>query len=140
MYILIRITIFSFSNWLVAALVNSVLYAFVFCMIVPDVEWGAEAFMLAFAFSLIFSAPAAFIYWIVFIASSSSQRLPAVMLRTSLVLSAVSCLFIAMLPNEVYKGHWFLLSLIVIISALSSVLLHHGILSSFNENKPVQNV
>ncbi len=133
----IRISFFSFSIWLTAAFINGLLYATVFSLgELADVHF-AEGFGLCTVFSLVFSFPAACCLWLVFLTRAKAPGLPGILLKVSFVLSLVSCLFIMALPKEVYRGHWLLLTLIILFSSTSSVLLHHGILRSFNKQYDV---
>lgn len=131
---------FTFTIWIVAAFINSLLYAVIFNL--GNIVKGnfSESMGLAFLFTLLFSAPAVFILWITFLANSGSENLSRLLLRAVFILSLVSCLFIVFVPDEVYKGHWLLLSFIIVASSVSSVLLHHRFLKSFYHPQTISHV
>jgi hypothetical protein len=133
----LKTCLFTFTIWMLAALINALLYAIIFNLgnIVHD-DFH-ESFGMAFFFSLIFSAPGVFCLWIVFMINSGNPGLSKKVLRAVFILSLISCVFILVLPNDVYKGHWFLLSFIIIFSSLASVMLHHCFLHSFQSSSHV---
>lgn len=130
----------TFTIWIVAALVNSILYAIIFNLGNIVRENFSESVGLAFFFSLLFSAPAVFFLWIVFLVNSENENLSKILLRAVFILSLFSCVFIAFVPDEVYKGHWLLLGFIIIVSSVISVLLHHRFLKSFYNPQSSTNV
>lgn len=131
----IKTSFFTFTIWIVAALVNSLLYAVIFSLgnIVNDNIF--ETAGTVFFFSLLFSAPAVFILWIVFLVSCQNEQLNKILLRTVFILSLFTCVFIALVPNGVQKGHWLLQASIIIVSSVISVMLHHRFLRSFAHPK-----
>ena len=129
----IRTTFFSFTIWLTAGFINGALFVILFVLTGLVNNHPAEGFGLATVFTLLFSAPAAFCLWLVFIIQAGTEVLSARLLKAAFILSLFSCLWITILPDEVYKGHWLLLSLMIITSSLMSVLLHHPIIRSFKK-------
>lgn len=130
----------TFTIWVFAASVNGLLYAVVFTLGNIVRNDFIESFGLAFIFSAFFSAPAAFCLWIVFITNSEKENLSKILLQAVFVLSLCSCVLIQFLPNDVYKGHWLLLSAIIVVSSVTSVLLHHRFLRSLHHSQSHSNV
>jgi cytochrome c biogenesis factor len=131
---------FTFTIWLLAAFINGVLYATVFSLGKLVNTDAAESFFLATIFSLVFSIPAIFCFWIVFLTNSEKENLSAVLLKTAFIVSALSCLIVPILPSDVVNGHHVLLVLMIVIAALTSVLLHHPVIKSFYHSKKESNV
>lgn len=131
---------FSFTIWVFAAFITGFLYAVVFTLGNIVQHDFMESFGLAFMFSAFFSAPAAFCLWIVFLVSTKNKHLSRILLQAVFVLSVCSCVFIQFLPDDVYEGHWLLLSAIIVVSSVSAVLLHHHFLQSFHQTQSSSNV
>lgn len=132
-----KTTFFSFTIWLSAAIINGALYAGVFSLgeITRLQFW--DSLGTAIIFSLLFSAPAGFCFFLFFLTHTGQRTLSASLLKLAVVLSVFSCLFIAALPQHVYKGHWLLLSFIIVSSTVLAVLIHHPAIRSFNKEQHV---
>jgi len=131
----IKTSFFTFTIWIATALVNSLLYAVIFYLgnIVKDNI--VETAGMVFFFSLLFSVPAVFILWIVFLASCENAQLSRILLKTVLILSFLTCIVIALVPYGAQKGQWFLQVSIIMVSPVISVMLHHRFLRSFAQPK-----
>lgn len=131
MKIFFKTCFFTFTIWITAAFINGLLYALVFTLGNMVRHDFAESVGLAFIFSAFFSTPAAFCFWLVFVTNSGKENLSKLLLQAVFVLSTCSCVFIRFLPDDVYEGHGFLLAVIIVVSSVSAVLLHHRFLRSF---------
>jgi hypothetical protein len=136
----LKISFFTFTIWILAAFINAVLFTLVFNISGLVINNVNETIILSFLFSLLFSVPAIFFLWIVFLASSGHRNLSSILLKTAFVLALLSCIFIPLVPGDVYEGHWFLLSFIIVTSSVSSVLLHHSFLKTFYQPQPGSHV
>lgn len=137
MITLFKTTFFSFTIWLSAAIINGMLFAGIFSLGHLNRLQFWDSLGTAIIFSLLFSAPASFCLFLYFITHTGQRALSASLLKLSVVLSVFSCLFIAALPQHVYKGHWLLLSFIIVSSTVLAVLLHHPAIRSFNKEQHV---
>jgi putative effector of murein hydrolase len=133
MKLFIKTTFFSFTIWVLTAFINGALYAIVFCLGKLVHSDFAESFALAIIFSMLFSIPAIFCLWLVFLHNNEEDDLSVRLLKAAFVLSSLSCLLLLLLPEDVVNGHWLLLSLIIVVSSLVAVLIHHPILKSFHK-------
>ncbi len=127
----IKVTFFSGTIWLSTAVINSLLFTVFFSGNLVR-ESLSELFGLSMIFSLLFSVPAAFLFWLVFMIKAGIARLSLLLLRTAFVLALLSCPMILLLPNDVYGGQWLLLALFLILSPMAAVLLHHRVINRIN--------
>jgi hypothetical protein len=127
----IKSSFFTFTIWVVTALVNSLLYAVIFSLGNMVQDNFIETAGIVFFFSLLISVPAVFALWIVFLTSCQNELLTRILLRTVFILSLFTVVAIRLVPNGMQKGHWPLQAFIVMVSAIISVMLHHPFLKSF---------
>ena len=131
---IIQTIIYSFTIWIVAALINGALSATLLSFTKTMFQSWPGAFVLALVFSLLFSAPGIFIFWIVFMANRDKERLFSVLLRTGVIASLASAvLFWSLLGNE-FRGLYFFLGLFAVIAAIAAILIHHTSIVSLNKN------
>ncbi|MEO7529777.1 MAG: hypothetical protein ABIS69_00150, partial [Sediminibacterium sp.] len=97
-------------------------------------QWPG-ALLLAFVFTLVFSVPGIFIFWIVLLANWSDAILFRIMLRAGFVISGLSSLLLLIVPDNDIKAHFFLLSFCVVVAAIASIMIHHPIIQSINRDK-----
>jgi hypothetical protein len=137
---IIRISFFTITIWITSALINAVLYAAIFSMgKLVNMSWD-NSLGGTFIFTMIYAAPSIFCLWLVFLYFSSHEKLTVILLKATLILSLISSLLIPSLPNAVVHGHYLLLAIIIVVSAFTSVLLHHKLLKSFQSNQISTNV
>lgn|GEM_PF-2084069 len=127
----IKTTFFTFTIWIVTALVNGLLYAVIFSLGNMGNDYFIETAGMVFFFSLLISVPAVFVLWIVFLTSCQNEQLTRILLRTVFILSLFTVIVIALVPGGTQNGHWLLQSSIIIVSAIISLMLHHRFLKSF---------
>lgn len=127
----IKSSFFTFTIWLVAALVNGLLYAVIFSLGNMVNDNFIETAGMVFFFSLLISAPAVFVLWIVFLTNCQNEQLTRILFKTVFILSLFIVIVIALVPGSGQKEHWLLQSSIIMVSAVISVMLHHRFLKSF---------
>ncbi|MEO6731431.1 MAG: hypothetical protein ABIN01_09450 [Ferruginibacter sp.] len=79
--------------------------------------------------------PAVFVLWIVLLANWDEQTLFRSLLKTGFIVSILSSVVAYFLPFGVIKSERPLLSLCIVIAAISSIMMHHSMISSINKNK-----
>jgi hypothetical protein len=127
----------SFTVWVLAALSNAILSAC--CLSVAPNEfdhWG-EAFILAFFFTLVFSIPAVFVFWVAYMTNKmvDGNSLFRVLLRTGFITAAISGILFFVSFKVMFKGFTFFLMLSIIVAAISSIMLHHNFIINNHKNK-----
>lgn len=97
----LKTAFFSFTIWLLAAVINGLMYACIFSLGQLNYLPFWDSLGAAIAFSLLFSAPAGFCLFLFFLTHTGQKTLSASLLKLAFVLSLFSCLFIAALPEKV---------------------------------------
>ncbi len=124
----IKITITTFTAWILCAIINGLLCGtYMYLATSYFSEWPGEI-LLVFFFSLFFSAPGFFIFWIVLLISFArwieERALFRVALSTGFALSLItgflgSNMFKSEFPNSKYLFVFF-----VILSAITGIMMH----------------
>ncbi|UEG51182.1 hypothetical protein LK994_06800 [Ferruginibacter lapsinanis] len=132
---IVQTIIFSFTIWVVAALINAALSATILSFSGSRFESWPGAFVLALVFSLLFSAPGIFVFWIIFMACVNSEKLFGILLRTGILASLISVILFRTLLNNEFKGLYFFMGLSAVIDAVIAILVHHTSITSINKNE-----
>ncbi len=123
----------SFTIWILTALLNALLSGAILSFTGLN-QWPG-ALLLAFVFTLVFSVPGMFIFWIVLLTNWNDAILFRIMLRTGFIISGLSSLLLLIVPDNDVKAHFFLLSFCVVVAAIASIMVHHPIIQSVCRNK-----
>lgn len=122
-----HIAIRTCTIWVLIALINAVISAC--CLAFSDTEFNVwvVAFLLTLFFTLLFSVPAAFIFFIFFVATSKSDAgyLFRTLIVTGLVTAMVSAAAFYFAFCEQFKAVTILLTLSIVISSIIAIMLHH---------------
>lgn len=131
----IRSAFLSFTIWVLAALVNAGLAGtwLAFFSKQPD-EWPG-AYLLVFIFTLIFSIPAVFIFWLMVVSNWDSESLFKILLRTGFVVSGLSTLILLVVPVGVIHSDILFLAPCIVIATISAIIMHHSIIKSIASHK-----
>lgn len=122
--------------WVVSALLNSILSGTCLYLLESSLDPGwPGAYLIVFIFTLIFSVPAVFIFWLLLLVNWNEVLLFRIMLRTGLVLSLLSSLLLYMLPLRISVSQLLFLCVCILISSITSIMLHHSIIRSISINK-----
>ena len=133
----LKSTLHSFTIWVLAAFINAILSACCLSVAPKEFDNFMEAFTLAFFFTLIFSIPAVFIFWVTFITNTAEDgnTLFRMLLRTGFITAFISGLLFFIGFTSMFKGHTFFLALSVIVAGVTSIMLHHHFIISSYKNK-----
>ncbi len=112
------------SIWLLAGLLNALLFATWLSLFTTEFHHWPRTFGLALIFSLLFSVPGMFIFWVVFVVNWSCDLLFRHLLNAGLILSVLSSLLLFLFDGEIQKQQ-FVLACYIVIAALSSIMIHH---------------
>ena len=129
----------AFTIWVLAALLNALLSGSWVTFFSKEMFSWPGAFILVFIFTLIFSIPGMFIFWIVMLINWNEELLFRTLLKTGFIISALSSLWLYLLDDFGMKGQQLFLSLGIVISAIGSIMAHHSILKMIYTNKISQN-
>ena len=111
--------------WVLTALINTLLSGTMLLFFSFDFHLSYSVFFLAFIFTLIFSIPAMFVFWITLIIYWKNQYLFRILLRVGFITSCLSIpLLIKLLDEGMYTE--ICLSIFIIISAIGSIMFHHS--------------
>jgi flagellar biosynthesis protein FliQ len=127
---------YSLTVWLLAALVNGLLFALFFAITHADAT-HVISFLPVVMCSLIFSAPGIFCFWLFFYVSVCNGKGGQPLFRALLVAGSICagcCGFAAgFLFEEYLKVYWMLTGTLSVIAAGISLFAHRGALISFNK-------
>lgn len=134
-----QIVLRTFIIWVLTALINAVISAC--CLAFSNTEFNVWilAFLLTLFFTLLFSVPAVFIFFICFAATSKSDagHLFRVLLVAGFVTSIISAAGFYVGFYEQFKTFTSLLTMSIVISTISAIMLHHKfIVASCKSNMP----
>lgn len=120
----IRITFITFTVWLLAAFVNGLLCG-VFLAISEHhpAEWAGYLIVIFFI-SLFFSAPGFFIFWITMMVTFAKWIRERALFRTALSAGFILALITGICCSEIFRYEKYVLILFIIISAITSIMLH----------------
>lgn len=124
----------SFTIWIVATLVNALLGGtWLSCFSEQPDHW-LVACLLLFICTLVFSIPAMLIFWVVLLSNLDSDNLFKILLRTGIIVAALSTLILFFFPAGVIHSDMLFLAPCIVIATISSIMVHHSIIKSFSSN------
>lgn len=135
MIIFIKLTIACFTIWVSTALLNALMGGTWLAVYSNEYNPWIQAFAIVFGCTLIFSVPAMFIFWIVLLSARHNLLLFRLLLKTGFIVSSLSSLLLFKLHVNEIEGQQFFLTLFIVISSISSIMLHHQIIKSILKNK-----
>ena len=125
----------SFTIWGLAALVNAVLSGAWLNLFTNEFNDGVGTFFLVFIFTLVFSIPSMFVFWIVLLANRNETFLFRLLLKAGFTISILSSFILYKLHFDDIAGQQFFLSLSIVLSAITSIMIHHRRIKSITSNK-----
>ncbi len=129
-------SIFStFTIWVLAALLNALISATWMSLFATEFNRWPVWFFLSVVFTLFFSLPGVFIFWLVLLANWQKPLLFQTLLKVGFIISSLSSLFLFVLNDHEIEGQQFPLSLSIIISSIASIMIHFTILKNISLNK-----
>lgn len=133
--IFIKSIFFCFTIWVLTALLNALLSGTFLCVFSNAFRHWPETFFEVFICTLFFSVPGIFILWILLLANWHQQQLFGLLLKASLIISALSSLLLGVFPFSLIKGQQLFLSLCIVSASIASIMMHHSIIKSISANK-----
>ena len=124
----------SFTIWIVATLVNALLGGTWLTYFSEQPDHWPGACLLLFICTLVFSIPAMLIFWVVLLSNLDSDNLFKILLRTGIIVAALSTLILFFFPAGVIHSDMLFLAPCIVIATISSIMLHHSIIKSFSSN------
>ena len=127
-------TVHTFTIWVLAALINALLSAS--CLFFTGHESWPGAFMLSLIFTLLFSCPGIFIFWVTFISTPKNDAayLFRRLLKCTIIAAAVSATGFAVLFHGEFANCIFLLGWSIVIAGIVAVLAHNGFIVAICKN------
>lgn len=133
----IKITLCSFTIWVLAALINALLSA-VCLLLAPQhsTDWQGN-FCLSFVFTLLFSGPSLFIFWLIFLFNKKedSQSLFQLLFRFAFFSAAFSAVVFAITFYERFGSCVLLLAVSIVLAAIASLMCHHYFIITIYKSK-----
>jgi hypothetical protein len=118
---------YSFTVWLLAALINAFLLA-VFLAIVQTDAKGMISFIPAMVGSLIFSAPGIFCFWIFFLIAVFSNKNGQPLFRLLLGTGSVCAFFCGLIAGYLFRDfldiHCIIIAFMAMIASMLSLFIH----------------
>ncbi|MEO6729632.1 MAG: hypothetical protein ABIN01_00315 [Ferruginibacter sp.] len=131
----IKLTIACFTIWVSTALLNALMAGTWLAVYSNEYDPWIQAFAIVFGCTLIFSVPAMFIFWLVLLSARHNPLLFRLLLKTGFIVSSLSSLLLFKLHMDEVQGQQLFLILFIVISSISSIMLHHQPLKSIIKNK-----
>jgi len=133
----VRTVFISFTIWIAAALINSIMVTAWSLFSGHGSGQPLLTFAMVTALSLLFSIPGIFIFWIFFIANYYEAGLFQLLLKTGLFTSLFSTLlFFGCAGKGLSGAYWF--ALFAVTAAIAAILIHHSTITNnviTNKNK-----
>lgn len=124
----IKITGRTFTMWLLASGINALLCGIGLSLIKPFYGEAAGDIILIFIVSLFFSAPGFFVFWIVLLFKIATHTTERALFRSALITAFILACATAYFGARIFSGEFYnhasIPATCVIISSLSSILLH----------------
>lgn len=114
--------------WILASLINSLLLGSALSLGNNIYFEFAENVLPIFAFSLFFSAPEFFIFWIVLLTKISTCTNGRALFRSALItgfiLASATAFFGSKMFSSQFGNHFYMPAACIILSVMSSIMLH----------------
>ena len=134
---LLKSTVYCFTIWVLSALVNAIISTC--CLVITPNEFynWYEVFMLSFFCTLLFSIPAIFIFWIIYITNNKADgnSIFRLLLRTGFITASISAILFFIFFNSEFKNCTLFLALSIIIAAVTSIMFHHSFIITSYKHK-----
>lgn len=132
----LKITGRTFTIWIMASLINGLLCGISLSVINLNYTEIIPDSIVIFFISLFFSAPGVFIFWIVLLIKIAGYITERALFRTALgtgfVLASATAAFCSKMFSDEFSNHSFVIAACIILSAMSSIMLH------FNQIKKIK--
>jgi hypothetical protein len=132
----ITTALISFSIWIVANIINAILFALIFSFIDNGDELGVVGFVLIC--SALFSLPGILIFWVVFVIKCRKYNLFNILLITAVVVSLLSVILFFIYLSISFgadRGMWIFC--MPVLAAVAAIAIHrrtiHNVVITQNE-------
>lgn len=127
----LSITFRTFTIWVMAAVLNGSLSGIYLAIIEEQPDQVIAIGFICGLCSLFFSIPGFFVFWIVMLIAINAYKYQRALFRMALSAGMI----IALLTGTVsihffkafYSGEWFLFPLFILLSAISSIMMHFNL-------------
>ncbi len=138
MLIFIRSLVLCFTVWVLTALLNTALAGTWLCLFANEYNQFSGTYMMVLIFTLIFSVPGMFFFWIILLATWDNENLFRTLLKAGMVISSLSTMILFVLPHGLARHEIIPLSACIIIAAVASIMIHHFWIKSISTNKKTE--
>ena len=125
----------TFTIWVLAALINALLSATWLWLFSNEYNHWPTGFALALVFTLLFSTPGIFIFWLLLLINWEKAMLFQTLLKAGFLISSFSSLILFLFEDTELEGQQLFLSLSIVISSTASIMMHFTIFKTFPSNK-----
>ena len=129
-------SIFStFTIWVLASLLNALLGATWLRLFLTEYNHWPVRFALTLLFTIFFSTPGMFVFWLMLLINWENTRLFRSLLKAVFIISILSALFLFLLNDHELERQQLFLSLFNVISPKASIMMHVPIFKTIPSNK-----
>lgn len=131
----IRITFITFTVWLLAAFVNGLVCGIFLAITKHEPAEWAGYLVAIFFFSLFFSAPGFFIFWISMMVTFAKWIRERALFRTALSAGFILAFITGIFCSEMFRYEFhekYVLIFFIILSAITSIMLHFNHFKKIN--------
>ena len=133
--IIIKSIFLCFTIWVLTALLNALLGGTCLYFFSDEFWFWQAAVLDVLFFTLFLSVPGIFIFWLGLLVNRKKALLFRQLLKAGLIISALSSLLLFVLPFNDFKGQQFYLAVCIVVSAITSVMMHHTRIQKFSTNQ-----
>ncbi len=121
--------------WVLTALINTAIGGSYLLMASnANYPWPGN-YPLVFGFTLFFSIPAMFFFWIALLANWSVDNLFRFMLKAGFILSALFSTLLYFLPTDLPKSQVFIMTICIVSASIASIMIHHSVIQSISNKQ-----
>lgn len=125
----------TFTIWVLAALINALLSATWLWLFSIEYNHWPTGFALTLVFTLLFSTPGIFIFWLLLLINWEKAMLFQTLLKAGFLISSLSSLILFLFDDTELEGQQLFLTLSIIISSIVSIMTHFTIFKNISSNK-----
>lgn len=123
--------------WVLTALINTIIGGSYLLLTANDYYPWPGNYGLVFGFTLFFSVPAMFFFWIALLINWSDVNLFRFLLKAGFILSALFSTLLYFLPTDLPGSQVFVMTLCIVVASIASIMIHHLIIKSIS-NKQIK--
>ncbi len=124
----IKITAITFTTWILSSVINGLMCGIFIAIATHQFHKPAEFIIVIFFFSMLFSAPGFFIFWIILLIGFANSIQQRALFRTALsagfVLAAITAVISSKLIRQEFPSINYVIMFLIILSAITSIMMH----------------